>query len=534
VIDLVSPSANVVAGLDDLACLAARLCDAEFAAISTGCGVAQHVVVVTGRGVEPDGALPAAVHRAAAQWCTLVADNSRGQVVTSTGEQLDRDVAVSEPWRVQSAAGVRLCTTTGRHTTVVLCVFDGGQRSWSAMHGAALEMLARQVALLVVNSEHDVRASNDVATPRRHLTPHRGVAPLDALPLGVAIVSGTGQVEYVNAHAGELLLADGNAPDELLRTGLWFGVVDADGRPVNQLTDPVASVLASGVARLGVQMSVLHPGSLRRRLRVDVVPLGSIAAENVGVLVTIVDVTREAVAELGLRQSFADLEAFLTERSALVTAIAHDLRAPVAAIRIRSELMETRAADLGEELVASMIRQIALDAAAAQHTLDGLIDPQVNDWSIDGPRRARVDLDDCIARALAFEHTTTHTLVAVDSAACSRHVLADPGLMDRCIHNLVSNAVRHTPVGTTIEIGVIETPAELVLFVDDDGPGLAPELWSEVFQPYYRAPEAAGRPGSGLGLYLVQLFATFHAGSAAYEPSPRGGARFTISLPRFA
>ena len=100
------------------------------------------------------------------------------------------------------------------------------------------------------------------------------------------------------------------------------------------------------------------------------------------------------------------------------------------------------------------------------------------------------------------------------------------------VTNLLNNARRHTPPGTTVRVGVHEDGRDGVLFVEDDGPGIHPELVGTVFERFTRGDSSRTREsgGAGLGLSLVQAIATAHAGAVALTSRP-GRTRFEVRLP---
>jgi signal transduction histidine kinase len=102
------------------------------------------------------------------------------------------------------------------------------------------------------------------------------------------------------------------------------------------------------------------------------------------------------------------------------------------------------------------------------------------------------------------------------------------------ISNLLDNAIRHTPEGSRIAVGVRRRDGRVVLEVADDGPGLPEGLGQHVFERFVRGSGPADRSpdgGTGLGLAIVRAVATAHGGTVAAGSSPSGGARFEISLP---
>ena len=110
-------------------------------------------------------------------------------------------------------------------------------------------------------------------------------------------------------------------------------------------------------------------------------------------------------------------------------------------------------------------------------------------------------------------------------------IAGDEVHLRQAIANLLTNALRHTPAGTPIEVGVRLSDGAAVLSVRDHGPGLAPEALAHVFDRFWQADEARVGSGAGLGLAIVASVAAEHGGTTTVANAPGGGAIFTISLP---
>jgi two-component system OmpR family sensor kinase len=103
--------------------------------------------------------------------------------------------------------------------------------------------------------------------------------------------------------------------------------------------------------------------------------------------------------------------------------------------------------------------------------------------------------------------------------------------LHRLVVNLIENAVKHTPPGTHIRASTAPENGHVTLVVEDDGPGIPPDLGDHVFDRFVRSGRDGAR-GSGLGLSIVRAVAESHGGSVALEPSLEGrGARFVVRLP---
>lgn len=221
----------------------------------------------------------------------------------------------------------------------------------------------------------------------------------------------------------------------------------------------------------------------------------------------------------------------IDEKTAIISAVSHDLRSPIAAIQLMSTLLDgngdTLTADQRRQLVtrinadAQRTSRLLADLTSADRLLHGAVEPTLQRVAI-LPLVSRVidELDDTDRRV---------TLVPPGDVA---HVHADPVLTERIVDNLVANAIKHTPPGARIEVTVCTTDTHVAVHVDDDGAGVPEHHRAAIFDAYVRGDGSGPRPGSGMGLFLVRTFAEVQRGSVWCDESPLGGARFSVVLPR--
>lgn len=110
----------------------------------------------------------------------------------------------------------------------------------------------------------------------------------------------------------------------------------------------------------------------------------------------------------------------------------------------------------------------------------------------------------------------------------------DRGLICRAIANVLGNAIKFSPAGSTVHCALRCEGAYWVISVCDQGPGIAPELQDKLFQPFKRLHEGShpGVGGIGLGLALVQTVVQRHGGRVQVDSSGAAGATFQLWLPR--
>jgi signal transduction histidine kinase len=109
-------------------------------------------------------------------------------------------------------------------------------------------------------------------------------------------------------------------------------------------------------------------------------------------------------------------------------------------------------------------------------------------------------------------------------------ILGDAAALRRCIGNIIENAVRY---GTAARLALRVEGATTILTVDDNGPGISPELMSRICEPFYRGEQSRNRAtgGVGLGLSIARTIADKHDGTIDFSNGANGGLRVTLRLP---
>ncbi|MEC5218172.1 two-component system OmpR family sensor kinase [Actimicrobium sp. GrIS 1.19] len=216
--------------------------------------------------------------------------------------------------------------------------------------------------------------------------------------------------------------------------------------------------------------------------------------------------------------SAARIESLVGAQKTLLANASHELRSPLARIRMAAELMAQQATPA---ISAELRRNVS--------ELDQLIDEVLLASRLDAagvalPRIEEVDLTGLLAEECARANATLD--------AGTYCVQGDARLLRRMVRNLLENAIRYG-AGSKIEVRfAAESGSGLRLDVCDGGAGIPTQHRERVFEPFYRlpgCPEAAG--GVGLGLSLVRQIARHHGGDARCLPNPGGGCCFRVTLP---
>ena len=204
------------------------------------------------------------------------------------------------------------------------------------------------------------------------------------------------------------------------------------------------------------------------------------------------------------------IQALMDDLQQVSNDIAHDLRTPLGRLRQRLEAASARALDAQEN-------RAAFDSAITD--VDGILDTFAALLRIaqieTGSRRAGFALLDLskVAASIAesFEAVAeSHGQVLTSKVSPDVTLVGDRELLTQALVNLVENAIRHSPAGTQIEVGLTLVRAGPVLMVSDTGPGIPLEEREHVFRRFYRGEKSRSTPGSGLGFALVKAVADLH------------------------
>ncbi|HVW42957.1 MAG TPA: HAMP domain-containing sensor histidine kinase [Amycolatopsis sp.] len=217
----------------------------------------------------------------------------------------------------------------------------------------------------------------------------------------------------------------------------------------------------------------------------------------------------------------------------LVADAGHELRTPLTSLRTNLELLLSASRAGAPNLSDKDRADIETDIKAQLDELTQLIGDLVELARQDEPRTAfeRVDLAEVVERALDRARRRAGD-VEFDVRMQPWFVTGDHTALERAVLNLLDNAVKFSPAGSTVRVEMRPLgDGTAVIEVADSGPGIADADLPKVFDRFYRSSEARTLPGSGLGLSIVKQAAERHSGAVYAGRAPEGGALLTIRVP---
>ncbi len=340
---------------------------------------------------------------------------------------------------------------------------------------------------------------------------------------GLIIADTQGLIAFANPRAAQIF----GAPDKQMFGGNLFEHLNLavtgghvpDQTQIERMTREILPQLLNG--RASIEREIAISGSPTRfyTLRMATVN-GDNDGRPIGIVATISDITKQRE----LRQMQTDVMALVT----------HEMKTPLTAIQGMSEVL------MKFEPEAAKRREMNQAINEAAQRLKRMIDEYLDLTRLEsGARPLRLTYK-------RVESLIEHNLLLIEPLAALRGIrlkrevaehlpalLADADLISCALTNLVTNAIKYSPVNTEITVSARADADSLVLSVTDQGYGVPAEHRMLIFEKFYRVPrvEDADAPGAGLGLAMVREIAELHGGRVMVDSGVGSGSTFTLRLP---
>lgn len=317
-------------------------------------------------------------------------------------------------------------------------------------------------------------------------------ATMDALPLGVVVLSSDGSTMWSNDAADSLFTPQSD--DHVLF--------------VQQLEELLREALGGTTGKTELEFGE----SVSRTIEIATVRL-----KDGGAAAIVEDVTQRLMID--------------RVRTDFVANISHELRTPIGAISLMAENL---IAEMGDSESARLAEIILNEVTRLNETVNDLL--ELARIEFDGLSKrepihtARV-IDEAVGRIRSAALAKSVMIVVEENPDLS--VIGDRAQLVSAIGNLIDNAVKYSPQGSIVKVDVRREEGRMLISVADNGPGIAAEHLGRVFERFYRVDDARSRGtgGTGLGLAIVRHIALLHGGDVSVTSEVGQGSTFTLSIP---
>ena len=240
----------------------------------------------------------------------------------------------------------------------------------------------------------------------------------------------------------------------------------------------------------------------------------------------VVKVGAEPVRMVGTGQDVTERKQLDELRDSILSTVSHELRTPLTAILGFSLTLQERGDELDDRVRSEIGGHLTSQARKLDQLLSDLLDLDRLRLGHMPPTFSETDLGRLVRQVAAGFDADRPVEVRAEPVVAE----VDGPKIERVVENLISNAVKHTPPGTKIEVWVEPSDGGALIGVDDRGGGVAADEREAIFEAFTRGSLAA-TAGTGIGLALVAQFTALHGGRAWVEEGCNGGASFRVFLP---
>ena len=262
---------------------------------------------------------------------------------------------------------------------------------------------------------------------------------------------------------------------------------------------------------------------------------GFFRAEDQQTLTTFVDQAALALERARLSDEAAQAAALTQSdelKSALLAAVSHDLRTPLASIKASATSLLDSSVDWDGKTRQDFLEAIDEETDRLTLMVNNLLDLSRIEGGALRPQKDWYDIDELIVdvRARLAPRTRNHPLTIAVKPDLPL-LRFDYVQIAQVLVNLIENAVKYTPDGTPIVVAAQQVPGAIEISVHDDGPGIPREHQLRLFDKFYRTYAATAAPGAGIGLAISKGLVEAHGGTIWVESEPGSGTTFRFTLP---
>ncbi len=405
----------------------------------------------------------------------------------------------------------------------LLAVASPRAGAFDATHVRLLRTVLSQIATAIGNAEVYrliSRQAQELGQMLRHQQEEgtKSQAILTSIADGVVVSNTEGRIILVNPAAERIL---GTSAKQLIGHDFHalFSAFSAQGR--EEATTAMETLLST--SDLGVSKAFKTILEIDNRvIHAHLSPVLTRREEFLGVVIIFRDITKEVEADRA--------------KSEFVSTVSHELRTPMTAIKGYTDLLYAGAVGPINAEQKRFLQIIKSNTDRLTALINDLLDiSRVETGRVRFEPRP-VQIGEVIAdvvNALAGQAEAKHQTLTYEVMGGLPEIMGDRDRLNQVLTNLVSNAIRYTPEGGTIEVRAYLVEGAVRVDVRDTGIGIAPEDLGRIFERFYRAdhPLVQETSGTGLGLPIVKMFVEMHGGRVWVESELGKGSTFTFILP---
>jgi signal transduction histidine kinase len=363
----------------------------------------------------------------------------------------------------------------------------------------------------------------------------RGLVPFERVTL-VLVEGGRAEVMAVAGRGTDRVFPPGSARP--VRGSVLEEVLD--GKLVyRESMDPAAYPEEEELLDLGLRSRVLAPLQVGPKaigmlglVRAEPNAFAPEELELVSLLGRLVATAVQNIRAYEAERSTADeLRRLSALRADFVSLVSHELRSPMAAVIGAARTLQGRWRELTPEQRESFLGLIGDETSRLATLIDDVLDTSRIEAGTFSFTFTDVDLGELLRDVVAAAELAQDEVELKAEVGSLPQVRGDRERLRQVIQNLIDNAVKYSSAGGRVRVSAHADDGHVLIDVEDQGPGIAPEDQQLIFEKFGRSSGGAAKPGTGLGLFIARSIAEAHGGSLDVDSFPARGSVFRLELP---
>jgi signal transduction histidine kinase len=353
-------------------------------------------------------------------------------------------------------------------------------------------------------------------------------------------------IVLVEGGRAEVMAVAGRGTDDVFPPGSTRPVRGSvleevlEGKSVYRATmDPPAYPEEEELVALGLRSRALAPLQVGPRaigmlglVRAEVDAFSPAELELISLLGRLVATAVQNIRAYEAERSTADeLRRLSALRADFVSLVSHELRSPMAAVIGASRTLQGRWRELTPEQRQSFLGLIGDETSRLATLIDDVLDTSRIEAGTFSFTFSDVDLVELLRDVVASAEIAQDEVELTADVGTLPRIRGDRERLRQVIQNLIDNAVKYSSAGGRVRVSAMADDGQVLIDVQDEGPGIAPEDQQLIFEKFGRSSGGAAKPGTGLGLFIARSIAEAHGGSLDVESVPRRGSVFRLELP---
>ena len=348
----------------------------------------------------------------------------------------------------------------------------------------------------------------------------------------IVVTNAEGVIVEANERAEEVLGLSMSALKGRAHNSPEWHIERPTGGPFSEEELPFNRVKSTGAPIYDAQHAIQWPDGTRRIVSINGAPLRDEEGTFTGAVFTVIDITDQMEAQQELRRAKREAEAAVRLKTAMLANMSHEVRTPLTSIMGFAEI-------LTEETSGTPQRFSHLIRGSAKRlltTLDSVLRLSKLEAETEVVETEPVDLYVLVQNIIQEKQQQAHEKqldLQLTSYTPAVHALGGRGALQRVVYNLISNAIKFTPSGGSIEVHLAQGPHAVLFEVTDTGIGMTQAFQERMFNAFTQESEGLAREheGSGLGLAIVGELVELMDGAIEVESTRGQGTRMSVFLP---